>query len=81
MDWLNKLGKDDSGSRPRCVLLFDGSKDQVARRLTELVGRPEVESSAHDQWYPQGTVCVREAQLDKVSPDSTALCRFRSASN
>ena len=64
--WLKKLGKDNRGSRPRCVLLTDGSKDRVARRLTGIVGRPEVEVSADDRWQPQGTHKVREAELDKL---------------
>ncbi len=73
MDWLEKLGKDDRGSRPRCVLLCDGSADQVARRLTEIAGRPEVKISALDRWQPQGTACLQEAQLDKARPGGTAL--------
>ncbi len=67
MGWMEQLGKENRGSRPRCVLLCDGAADQVARRLTELVGRPgEVSVSATDQWHPRGTVCVEEAQLDKA---------------
>ena len=73
MDWLEKLGKDNRGSRPRCVLLCDGSADQVAWRLTEIAGRPEVKVSANDHWQPQGTGCVREAQLDRVPSGGTAL--------
>ena len=70
MDWLEKLGKDDRGSRPRCVLLCDGAADRVARRLTDVVGRPEVRVSAHDRWWPCGTACVHEPQLDKAPPDA-----------
>lgn len=65
-DWLKKLKKDNRGSRPRCVLLTDGSADRVAQRLTGVVGRPEVRVSAEDRWQPQGTCHVREAQLDKL---------------
>ena len=65
-DWIKKLGKDNRGSRPRCVLLTDGSADQVGQRLARVVGRPEVEVSAEDQCQPQGTCNVREAELDKV---------------
>ncbi len=67
MDRLRELGKDDRGSRPRCVLLCDGSADQVARRLTDVVRRPEVEISAQDRWQPQGTGDAREVELDKAS--------------
>ena len=65
-DWLKKLKKDNRGSRPRCVLLADGSADQVGQRLTRVVGRPEVEVSAEDRWQPRGTRNVREAELDKL---------------
>ena len=65
MDWLKELGKDDRGSRPRCVLLTDGRADRVAERLTRVVGRPEVMISSRDSWQPRGTCDVREAQLDK----------------
>ena len=72
-DWLKKLGKDNRGSRPRCVLVTDGSADQVGQRLTGLVGRPEVEVSAEDQWQPQGTRNVCEAQLDKLPKGGAVL--------
>ena len=72
-DWLKKLGKDNRGSRPRCVLLTDGSADKVAQRLTGLVGRPEVQVSAEDRWKPQGTRHVREAELDKLGKGDAVL--------
>ena len=72
-DWLKELGKDNRGSRPRCVLLTDGIADQVGQRLTGLVGRPEVEVSAEDRWQPQGTRDVREAELDKLRKGSAVL--------
>ena len=73
MGWLKELGKDSRGSRPRCVLLADGSSDRVAGRLTRLIARPEVEVSPGDQWQPQGTSDVREAQLDKAWEGGAAL--------
>ena len=42
------------GSRPRCVLLADGKKRDVADRLTELVGLPDVVVSVNDFWMPCG---------------------------
>lgn len=66
MNWIDKLGKDRHGSRPRCVMLCDGENEQVALRLAQLVGRPEVEVSASDHWYPQGRCNPEEIQLDKV---------------
>ena len=71
--WLKKLGKDNRGSRPRCVLLTDGSADQVAQRLTGLVGKPEVQVSAEDRWQPQGKCHVREAELDKLRKGDAVL--------
>ena len=62
MDWLKELGKDNRGSRPRCVLFTDS----VAGRLRRLICRPEVEVFPEDQWQPQGTSDSREAQLDKT---------------
>ena len=72
-DWQKELGKDNRGSRPRCVLLTDGSADQVAQRLTGLVGRLEVQVSAEDRWQPHGTRHVREAELDKLRKGDAAL--------
>ena len=76
MDWLKKLGKDDRGSRPRCVLLTDGHVDRVAERLTRIVGRPEVMISSRDSWQPQGTSDVREAQLNKQLEGGAVLTRL-----
>lgn len=73
MGWLKELGKDTRGSRPRCVLLTDGSPDRVAERLTRMVCRPEVVVSPGDRWRPQGTSDVREAQLDKAVEGGAVL--------
>ncbi len=70
---MDRLDKNCRGSRPRCVLLCEGGAEEVARRLTEMVGRPEVDISALDQWQPHGTACMWEAELDKVSPRGRAL--------
>ena len=73
MDWLSELGKDNRGSRPRCVLLTDGGRDGVAARLTGIVGRSEVVVLPEDQWQPQGAGDVGEAELDKAVPGGAAL--------
>ena len=52
--WWKSLGKDNRGSRPRCVLLTDGSSQEVATRITDLVGLPDVTVSASDLWLPMG---------------------------
>ena len=77
--WLEKPGEDTRGSRPRCVLLTDGPKEHVAKRLTCLVNFPRVRVESTDKWMPygkparrkgEGRVCkrcdsVREARLEK----------------
>ena len=65
MSWLKKLSKDNRGSRPRSVLLTEGSREQVAERLTQVVCCPQIKVSTTDQWQPRGKLDVREAQLDK----------------
>ena len=73
MDWKAALGKDNRGSRPRSVLLADGSREQVAERLAKIVGRQEVSISPEDQWQPRGKPYVTEAQLDKQLEDGAVL--------
>ena len=55
MSWNKQLGKDWRGSRPRCVLLMNGDREEVAEWLTELVGLPDcVTVSPGDNWMPYG---------------------------
>ena len=56
MSWLAQLGtkKDQRGSRPRCVLMMEGDRDVVARRLTDLIGLSDVQVLAEDRWMPTG---------------------------
>ena len=76
MGWSSRLGKDERGSRPRCVLLVDGGKEEVAARLTKLVGVDDVEVTDCDIWMPYGkpvqkgdgawdTTPADEVELDK----------------
>ena len=76
MGWSKQLGKDSRGSRPRCVLLVDGDKEEAAARLTQLVGVDEVEVTPSDIWMPSGkpvqngngswdTTPADEVELDK----------------
>ena len=77
--WWHALGKDNRGSRPRCILLVDGTRTAVAARLTKLVGLPDVAVSPNDFWMPRGRPVkagngwdkkpVAEARLDRD-------CRF-----
>ena len=52
--WLHALGKHNRGSRPRCVLLVDGTGPAVAARLTALIGLASVTVSPHHFWMPCG---------------------------
>ena len=52
--WRYALGKDCRGSRPRCVLIVDGARDDVAARLTGLVGFPELTVTERNFWMPRG---------------------------
>ena len=60
MGWAKQLGKDSRGSRPRCVLIVDGGKEEVAGRLTRLVGVDDVTISGDDIWMPRGRPVQRE---------------------
>ena len=56
MKWAQHLdkGRGSRGSRPRCVLLVDGERDEVAQRLTALVDLPGVSVSTDERWQPRG---------------------------
>ena len=55
MTWIDALPANRRrGSYPRCLLLMEGSRDAVARRLTKLVGIADVSVSAEDHWMPTG---------------------------
>ena len=61
MSWNKQLGKDWRGSRPRCVLLMNGEREEVAGRLTKLVGLPDyVTVSPGDNWMPHAKPYQRE---------------------
>ena len=61
MDWLNHIGRNKRGSRPRCILLMDGGREEVAGRLTRLVGlESDVIIGGGDKWMPFGKPVQRE---------------------
>ena len=61
MDWLNHIGRNKRGSRPRCILLMDGGREQVAGRLTRLVGlESDVIIDGGDSWMPFGKPVQKE---------------------
>ena len=74
LDWWDRLGKDNRGSRPRCVLLTDGSRDEVAQRLTGLVGLPDVMVCPDDRWMPCGKPILLEGGFwDKTPAEEAQL--------
>ena len=67
IDWLNQLPrKGRRGSRPRCVLLTDGTREAVAKRLTGLADLPDMWVSPNDAWMPRGKANSAEARLDRA---------------
>jgi len=77
MRWREGLGKDNRGSRPRCVLLTDGNRNVVAERLTQLVDSPGVAVSSYDEWMPCGKNSIKEPQLDKSDNFISPEIRFK----
>ena len=66
MLYFQKLGpKARKGSKPRCHWLTHGTREQVAKRLTELI-EPYGKVSVNDHWMPEGFCDTQEAQLDKA---------------
>ena len=64
MSWLTQLPrKERRGSRPRCILLTHGTRDEVAHRLTRLVNCPEVLVTPEDEWAPEGKFETEELVL------------------
>ena len=66
MGWFRKLGKDYRGSRPRCLLMVDGNREEVASRLTRLVNLHDVVVSPNDKWIPCGKPVLRDGSWDKT---------------
>ena len=62
MDWLSQLEPNRRrGSRPRCILVMDGGRGEVAGRLTRLVGpESDVIIGGGDRWMPFGKPVQRE---------------------
>lgn len=63
-NWQNALGKDNRGSRPRCIELVSGTKKEVASRLTDLVGLDEVKVMSDDFWMPSGKPVLTGSNWD-----------------
>ena len=72
--WCDQLDKA-KGSRPRCVLLVEGERQSVAKRLTDLVGDPMVEICNGDFWMPRGKPFRRGISWDASPADEPRLDR------
>ena len=73
--WRRALGKDCRGSRPRCVLLVDGTRSKVAARLTDLVGLPQVTVTETDFWMPYGRPVWTDGRWDRKPAAEARLDR------
>ena len=71
-EWWDQLGKDSRGSRPRCVLITDGRREEVAQRLTGLIDVADVRVDPDDLWMPWGKpIMLQDGKWDR-SPASEA---------
>jgi hypothetical protein len=67
--WLSALRpKCRRGSLPRCLLLTAGTNEEVAARLTNIVGLDCFSVSADDFWMPRGLPIESSADIWDVSP-------------
>jgi hypothetical protein len=79
-DLLRHLRSNEQrGSKPRCHFLTDGSKGEVARRLTALISS-RTQIIAADHRMPAGFDATEEAQLDRAedivrSPEHRGILR------
>ena len=75
MDWLSQIERNRRrGSRPRCILLMDGGREEVAGRLVRLVGlESDVIIGGGDRWMP----CGKPVQKEDNSWDKTPAREVR----
>ena len=66
-DWWNKLDKN-RGSRPRAVLFMEGSKTEIASKLSDMVGIPTVQVSKSHKWMPTGIPKKAKDDVWDISP-------------
>ena len=71
MEWIRHLDKQ-RGSRPRCILLVEGDRREVARRLTQVVRLPDVLVSPGDSWMPYGKPVQKDGKWD-IGPSREAV--------
>jgi hypothetical protein len=73
MTWIDALPVNRRrGSYPRCLLLMQGNRADVAERLTRLVGIVDVLVSGDDYWMPTGTPVLLAPQRWDLAPAQEA---------
>ena len=76
MSWLDGLNrKERRGSRPRCVLLTDGARADVARRLTALIALPDVVVSPEVATMPRGKPVYASGRWERAPVEEAKLER------
>lgn len=60
--------KERRGSRARCVLFTEGTREEVAKRLTVLVAPHAVVDPARHDWVPKGLSDPAEGKLGETAP-------------
>ena len=65
MSWFRQLD-NHRGSQPRCVLMVEGNREEVASRLTRMVNLSDVVVSLSDRWMPYGKPVLRNGSWDKT---------------
>ena len=73
MTWIDVLPeRRRRGSYPRCLLLMEGNKRTVARRLTELIALEDVQIPDDAIWMPRGIPYQKEDGSWDFSPANEA---------
>ena len=81
MSWFRQLDKY-RGSRPRCVLMMEEKREEVARRLTRLMSLPDVSVHPDDKWMPYGKPMKRvDGKWDKEPANEAQLGNPRKPNN
>ncbi len=65
MSWFRQLD-NHRGSQPRCVLMVEGNREEVASRLTRMVNLSDVVVSLSDRWMPYGKPVLSNGSWDKT---------------
>ncbi len=60
--------KEQRGSRARCVLFTEGTREEVAKRLTALVAPHAIVDPARHVWAPKGLSNPAEGKLGDTAP-------------